>query len=162
MAYIISSVLRKAFENSAQLKKSKNTADDMWKHLMLLPLDYGKDALYHSTTRMLMDKIHFVHGGKKYDSQYPKGIPTSISIQTADGKKYDSGMVLFPGGHSANRTVCLKTILAHKFNCLGQLALSKAELPTFLSNLENIRSLSNSQLRNIYDCNIKFAKQSID
>ena len=46
-----------------------------------------------------MTKIEFEHGGKEYDSQYPKGIPTSITIQTNKGS-FDSGLVLFPGGHS--------------------------------------------------------------
>lgn len=69
---------------------------------MLLPKDYGKDALYNEVTRSLMDKIVFVHGGEEYDSQYPKGIPTSIAINTLDGSSFNSGMVLFPGGHSQN------------------------------------------------------------
>ena len=67
---------------------------------MLLPHDYGKSALYNDITRKLMTKIEFEHGGPEYDSQYPKGIPTSIKIETANGKEYDSGLVLYPGGHS--------------------------------------------------------------
>ena len=69
MAYIISSVLRKAFEKSEQLKSNEErTTEELWKYLMLLPNDYGKDALYNETTRMLMEKIHFVHGGEEYDN----------------------------------------------------------------------------------------------
>ena len=69
---------------------------------MLLPVDYGKSALYNEITRNLMTKIEFEHGGKEYDAQYPKGIPTSIKIQTNSGKEFDSGLILFPGGHSQN------------------------------------------------------------
>lgn len=83
---------------------------------MLLPEDYSKTALYDKTTRALMDKIHFVHGGPSYDKEYPKGIPTSISIEMKDKRKFDSGMVMFPGGHAANQTVDLNAILRHKFS----------------------------------------------
>jgi 2-methylcitrate dehydratase len=108
-----------------------------------------------------MTKIEFEHGGKEYDSQYPKGIPTSISIETGKGK-FDSGLVLFPGGHSQNETVSLTNILQHKFIRLGSLALEKDELVNFVLNLENIKDLSNEQLMNIYDCNIKYSDEPID
>jgi hypothetical protein len=32
-----------------------------------------------------MNKITFEHGGKLYDDQYPKGIPTSLTITLSDG-----------------------------------------------------------------------------
>lgn len=77
MVYILSSVLRKAFEKQDNITK-EHTPEDLWKYLMLLPHDYGKDALYNEVTRKLMTKIEFEHGGKEYDDQYPKGIPTSV------------------------------------------------------------------------------------
>ena len=49
---------------------------------MLSPYDYGTVALTHPVTKKLMEKIEFVHGGPEYDSKYPEGIPTSISIKT--------------------------------------------------------------------------------
>ena len=58
----------------------EKSLDELWKYLMLLPADYGKNALFNEVTRNLMGKIEFEHGGAEYDSQYPKGIPTSISI----------------------------------------------------------------------------------
>ena len=65
MAYIISSVLRKAFDKKDQLQSdlSSSTNEELWKYLMLLPKDYGKDALYNEVTRDFMDKINFIHGG---------------------------------------------------------------------------------------------------
>lgn len=63
-------------------------------------------------------------------------------------------MVLFPGGHSANRTVSLANIMQHKFIRLGQLGLDKEELVNFVPKLENIRDLSHDKLVDIYDCNI--------
>lgn len=109
-----------------------------------------------------MAKIEFEHGGPEYDAQYPKGIPTSISIKTVKGQEFDSGLVLFPGGHAANETVSLQNIMQHKFIRLGQLGLEKEELVQFVLNLENIADLNNDQLKDIYDCNIKFSDESID
>jgi 2-methylcitrate dehydratase len=86
---------------------------------MLLPKDYSGKALYNDVTRNLMQKIEFEHGGAEYDALYPKGIPTSISIKTVQGQEFDSGLVLFPGGHAANETVSLSNILQHKFIRLG-------------------------------------------
>jgi 2-methylcitrate dehydratase len=54
-----------------------------------------------------MDKIEFEHGGKEYDDKYPDGIPTSIDIQTRDGRSLNSGLVMYPGGHARNSTVNL-------------------------------------------------------
>ena len=125
---------------------------------MLLPNDYGKTSLFDKTTRALMDKIHFVHGGPKYDKEYPKGIPTSITIEMKDKRKFDSGMVMFPGGHAANQTVDLNAVLTHKFAELGKLALAPKDQMKFVKNLESIQSLSNKALQNIYDCKINFAK----
>lgn len=45
---------------------------------MLTPNDYGKNALYDETTRKIMEKIEFIHGGVEYDTKYPEGIPTSV------------------------------------------------------------------------------------
>ena len=77
MVYIISSVLRKAFEKRDKVAAKPQT-EELWKTLMLLPADYGKDALFNEMTRKLMEKIEFAHGGKEYDDLYPKGIPTSV------------------------------------------------------------------------------------
>lgn len=109
-----------------------------------------------------MTKIEFVHGGKEYDDLYPRGIPTSVSIETAKGEVFDSGLIEFPGGHCANETVSLTNIMRHKFIRLGQIALDKEELGHFVLNLENIGELTNEQLIDIYDCNIKFADEPID
>jgi 2-methylcitrate dehydratase len=49
-----------------------------------------------------MSKCTFTHGGKQYDEKYPEGIPTSISVTLKGGKKYESGFVMFPSGHSRN------------------------------------------------------------
>lgn len=69
---------------------------------------------------------------------------------------------MFPGGHSRNESVILGDILQHKFKLLGKLGLEKQELLKFVVNLENIAEMSNEDLHDIYDCNIKFAEEPID
>ena len=118
MVYIVATLLRKAFDKMDQVKDAKDV-DDMWKTLMLTPLDYSKSAITNETTRKFMDKIDFAHGGVDYDNKYPEGIPTSVEIRLKTGKIFDSGLVMFPGGHSRNDTVSLNEVLKHKFKLLG-------------------------------------------
>lgn len=161
MVYIISTLLRKAIEND-RLFDGVGHMNDMWKKLMLAPVDYGKEALHNKNTRALMEKITFEHGGPEYDSRYPDGIPTSIVIKTKDGKTFDSRMVMYPSGHARNTACDLKGILNFKNQLLGSLALEQAELDKFLAKLYNIENLSNKELQDIYYCNIKYANKSID
>ncbi len=56
--------------------------NDIWKKLFLTPSDYGFEGLNDKNTRKLMECIEFEHGGEKYDSKYPDGIPTSVVITT--------------------------------------------------------------------------------
>lgn len=109
-----------------------------------------------------MTKCTFSHGGKDYDSKYPEGIPTSISVTFKDGSKYDSGFVMFPSGHSRNSSANLKDILDYKNNLLGRLALGQSELAEKLSMLNNIEQASNKDLQNIYNCKINVKKHSVD
>lgn len=130
MVYIVSTILRKAYETKelgSKIGTWKNL-DEMWKFLMLEPKDYGHKALFNEKTRSLMTKCTFSHGGKSYDDKYPEGIPTSISISFKGGKKFESGFVMFPSGHSRNTTANLKDILNYKNDLLGKLALSEADL----------------------------------
>ena len=69
---------------------------------------------------------------------------------------------MYPVGHALNETFSLPDILQFKFSKLGQLALDKEELVPFLLQLENIGELTNDQLHDIYDCNIKIASESVD
>lgn len=110
MVYIISTLIRKAFEKSDRVREAKDM-EDLWKTLMLTPLDYGKEALFNETTRKLMDKIDFTHGGVEYDNKYPEGIPTSLELRTNTGKVLDSGLVMFPGGHARCKNISAKEVL---------------------------------------------------
>jgi len=129
---------------------------------MLEPKDYNQDAIHNKTTRALMEKMSFEHGGKEYDSKYPEGIPTSVQITMANGKTYDSKLVMFPTGHAKNTTANLEAILKHKFHLLGRLALSKSELDKLLKNLGHLENLKNADLQKIYDVTIKYDAKSID
>jgi 2-methylcitrate dehydratase len=99
--------------------------EDLWKVLMLMPSDYSDQAIDNSVTKKIIEKIEFVHGGEEYDSKYPEGIPTSMLITTKDSEVLDSGMILFPGGHSRNEGVSLKDVLQYKFKKLGRTGLDK-------------------------------------
>jgi len=153
MVYIIGSVVKKAFKLGPQ-EITDCASDDnlMWKKCMLLPEDYGREALYDPLTRDIFNKIEFVHGGKQYDDKYPEGIPTEVTLEWSDGSKHASGMVMFPGGHARNTRHNLKSILDHKNKHLGALAVSDVE--GLLAKLKNLENKSATEIQNIYDCTI--------
>jgi len=147
MAFIVSRILQKALKSGTPL----GTMDDAWKSLMLSPYDYGKDALYDPDTRSLMSKITFEHGGPDYDAKYPDGIPTSMDITLAGGKKLSSGLVMYPPGHARNTSADLDSILAHKNKLLGDIVFSETgALDNFVGRLQNMKSLSPSDMETIY------------
>jgi 2-methylcitrate dehydratase len=51
MVYIIASLLRKAFNKYDRVMESKGDLDEMWKALMLTPLDYSHAAIFNDVTR---------------------------------------------------------------------------------------------------------------
>lgn len=161
MVYIVSALLKKVIRKQEMLSECKDL-NDFWKTLMLNPIDYSKHMLHDETIRKLMSKIEFKHGGVEYDSKYPEGIPTSVEIKTKDGKVFDSGMVLFPGGHANCQDVEVREVLRHKFKVLGKLALEKQQTIRLKISLDNIQDMSNEELQDIYDCQIKFAEEPID
>lgn len=153
MAYIIATLLRKAIENKPA-SFAGGAHDEAWKSLMLSPYDYAttKSAIFNPTTRALMDKITFKHGGPSYDAKYPDGIPTSIAVTDAAGNTHDSGLVMYPGGHARNTSANLEDILAHKFNLLGALAL--ADPAPAADKLNDIAAASPDDVQSIYDLDI--------
>ena len=158
MVYILATLLRKA----ADLGLHTSQTDDLWKALMLAPVDYGKAALVNSATRSLMEKISFEHGGPEYDAKYPDGIPTSMVVTLNDGTTLDSGFVMYPGGHARNTTADLGSILAHKWNLLGSLALADgADVAANVSRLNSIGSMSASELQGIYQLDLA-SREAVD
>lgn len=99
----VNTMLRKAIEMPGFAeKKFENGLDDVWKTLMLEPVDYSSYSIFHPVTRKLMEKTSFEHGGKEYDDKYPDGIPTSIQITLKNGKTLDSKFIMYPAGHARN------------------------------------------------------------
>ncbi|CAG9311475.1 unnamed protein product [Blepharisma stoltei] len=149
MVYIISTIIRKAFEIKRNLDIS--SIETLWKQLMLTPYDYSEESIFHQQTRTIMQKIKFEHCAE-YDKFYPKGIPSSISIKHKFGK-YESGFVLYPPGHKENLGVDVINILMEKFHLLGRIAL---EFPVqCIEKLQNIDSFSAEEMRTIYNWKYK-------
>ena len=109
-----------------------------------------------------MAKCTFEHGGKAYDDKYPEGIPTSIDVTLKGGKKFESGFIMFPSGHSRNTSANLQNILDYKNNLLGKLALSDSDLNEKLTILNSIEQASNKDLQSIYTGKINTRKFSVD
>jgi 2-methylcitrate dehydratase len=118
MVYIVSTMLRKAIESTPT-----GGNDAWWKALMLMPVDYGCEAIVNEQTHALMNKVEFEHGGVEYDDRYPDGIPTSMIITLADGRCFDSGLVMYPSGHARNTDADLEHILSHKADLMGDLSI---------------------------------------
>ena len=98
--FLVSTLLRKAIETPNWEKKNFRSEDEIWKHLMLEPNDYSQKSIKNKRTKAIMNKVTFEHGGERFDKRYPKGIPTQVEILTDKGLKLDSGLIMYPTGHS--------------------------------------------------------------
>lgn len=57
MVYIVASLLRKAFNKYDRVNEDQSSIDDLWKTLMLKPMDYSYSSLNNDITRYLMEKV---------------------------------------------------------------------------------------------------------
>jgi 2-methylcitrate dehydratase len=79
-----------------------------------------------------------------------------------DGTILDSGFVMYPGGHARNTTADLGSILEHKWNLLGTLALADgSDVASNVSRLNSIGSMSASDLQGIYQLNLA-SREAVD
>ena len=92
-----------------------------------MPEDYSDAALNDPTTRAIMSKIDFAHGGDAYDAKYPDGIPTTIEIDHAGSGCHSSGLVMYPEGHARSTSGNLDGLLADKFRRLASLAMDDVD-----------------------------------
>lgn len=154
MLYLVCTMLRKAIELKAARSAAQKSADAAldWKELMLLPHDFDAASINHPLTRSLMAKMTFQHGGPDYDAKYPDGIPTSIQITDRSGETYDSGLVMYPGGHARNTTADLKGILEHKFHVLGSLASSDPK--SLIKRISGLERKSAKDVAELYNFTI--------
>ena len=83
------------------------------------------------------------------NKNYPDGIPTSLVITTNDGKKHDSGFVMYPAGHARNADANLRDILATKFEMLGSLALKNPR--PIIDRFNNLAKLPSKELASLYE-----------
>jgi 2-methylcitrate dehydratase len=143
MAYIIATLLRKALEHRAAGKPTD------WKGLMLGPLDYNKQAVFHPLTRQIMARIDFSHGGPDYDRRYPDGIPTSVVITDDKGAALDSGLVMYPAGHARNTTADFADLFAHKCRLMGGLAFG--DPGPVIARFNNLAGKSADEVQAIHD-----------
>jgi len=151
MLYLVCTMLRKALESGrgGAADGGAGAAALDWKELMLLPQDFDKAAISHPLTRALMAKMTFEHGGQDYDAKYPDGIPTSIRITDDKGRTFDSGLVMYPGGHARNTTADLKGILSHKFRVLGK--IGTPDPMGVLDRLSLLEKRSAAEVSGLYD-----------
>jgi 2-methylcitrate dehydratase len=150
MVFIVARFIHKAQQISLATDN-----DSIWKSLMLMPLDYGKEAIFDPATRAVMEKIQFEHGGDEYDHNYPDGIPTSMVVTLEDGTVLDSGLCMYPSGHARNVSAGLQGILNHKFALLGSIALPDGgDVQVLVDRLNQLPSLSAEDLMSIYEFDI--------
>ena len=163
MVFIISRLLKKAFEKRDVIRTKLSDNNALWKELILTPMDYSYEALQCEITKSLMNKIKFKHGGRDFDSKYPEGIPTQVDIRLGNNKSASSNLVMFPPGHARNTECDLKGILQNKNKTLLQLCkYSDSEISSTLSKLNNLENLSNSELTDLYNIELKVTPHSID
>ena len=153
MVYIVARALRKArILGSVKLKGS--SPQTLWGELMLLPEDYGAEALADLETRAIMGRIAFEHGGAEYDARYPDGIPTSVRVVGPAGD-LDSGLVMYPAGHARCEREDRTALLETKWERLARLATDDGEAAgRFLERLNRLESLSPADLLRVYDLSL--------
>eukprot|EP00485_Elphidium_margaritaceum_P004375 CAMPEP_0202697006 /NCGR_PEP_ID=MMETSP1385-20130828/10340_1 /ASSEMBLY_ACC=CAM_ASM_000861 /TAXON_ID=933848 /ORGANISM="Elphidium margaritaceum" /LENGTH=529 /DNA_ID=CAMNT_0049353357 /DNA_START=36 /DNA_END=1625 /DNA_ORIENTATION=- len=165
MVYILASHLKKALTLGYDRIKAIDNNTDMWKSVMLLPLDYDQRALYDKDTRQLMKKIEFEHGGKEYDDNYPKGIPTKLSIETQTAGSTQSDMVMYPSGHARNTECDLKSILMHKWQAMAAItngAYTGGDANAaqqIIGKLSNVQGKSADEIKDLYNIPINVTEQ---
>jgi len=153
MVFIISRIIKKALKLGSStidsIYKSEGL-DGLWKKLILTPHDYSPEALLDAETKEIISKITFEHGGKEFDSRYPEGIPTQIVISSPSGT-FDSGLVMFPGGHAKNTANNLNGILENKFLTLGEIATGdRVKAAALVKKLTDLSKKSASEIQDLY------------
>ncbi len=164
MLYLVCTMLKKALELHAAGAEKKLGRPLGWKDVMLTPHDFDPTSLKDSLTRSLMAKMAFEHGGADYDAKYPDGIPTSMRITDDQGATFDSGLVMYPGGHARNHLgedkVNLRDVLDHKFTTLGGLACDDPK--ALIKRVSGLEKKNAKDVAGLYGFEIKFTGKKFD
>jgi 2-methylcitrate dehydratase len=153
MLYIVATLLRKAHEKIGATATGSNPdvpepLASVWQRLMLLPVDYDEQALFHPLTRSLMQRIELRHGGLDYDARYPEGIPTSLFLEHTQLGTLESGLVMFPPGHARGPQPLRRELLALKIAALA--ALGECDAAELTMRLTNLAAKSPAEVRFLY------------
>jgi 2-methylcitrate dehydratase len=149
MVYIIATLIRKALERKAV----------GWTELMLLPDDYSDEAIQNSKTREIISRIHFRHGGAEYDTRYPDGIPTQLTIRHERLGEVSSGLVMYPLGHVRNTNrAALVGVLSDKFMRLASLAVD--DVDDLRARFSNLAEKSADEVQSMHDFSIRLPEVS--
>jgi 2-methylcitrate dehydratase len=70
-------------------------------------------------------------------------------ITDEQGQTFDSGLVMYPGGHARNTTADLKGILNHKWEALGRLASDDPK--PLIKQISNVEKKNAAAVGAIYD-----------
>ena len=155
MVYIVATLVRKAGEGGGR-ESEVGGRNEWWNELMLMPRDYGEEALMNPVTRRLMERIDFRHGGPEYDAKYPDGIPTSLEIEHRTLGILSSGLVMYPEGHARNASGHLPALLAHKFRRLAGLGV--ADVDGLYGRLTGLAAKTPAEIRDLYSFPIEHVR----
>ena len=156
MVYIVSTLLRKAIDAARvrrfgnHRRRQRRDVEAAHPHAVRLrrkgrvpPGDPGLDG---------EDRVRSRRQGIRR-STTRTAFPTSVVIETTDGRSLDSGLVMYPSGHARNTTCDLEGILKNKAHVLGQLALDDPD-PIF-ARFREVDSLTSDDLKTMNDFEIR-------
>ena len=147
--FILARLIRKSLAMQKELDYSSIEA--LWSDLMLMPEDYSSEALNDPLTLQLIDKISIEHGGADYDSLFPKGQPSRVRVECAQGC-FDSELVLTPPGYSSCTEYRTRDILDVKCQRMGK---GLEDYEDFVAKLKRVDQLTREEVQHIYTCKIK-------
>ena len=114
---------------------------------MLLPEDYSDTAIADKEVKHIIKKIHIVHGGPDYDSLYPEGIPTSVSIDHDQLGTLNGGRCVFPLGHAKSDQSATVSLVEEKFE---RLVAGAVRSPQAICEHLRLRDTPATHVANLY------------
>jgi 2-methylcitrate dehydratase len=162
VSYILATLIRKG-QQSKKLFSMVSNENDLWKNIILLPSDYTAKSISNPATKEIENLLEFAYGGPEYDV-LNEGVapPVSVTIVSNDDREFRSEIVSNSTGNSKTSSINLNDILQAKFTGMAKLALLEKHVPALLKKLNNIEHTNPANLKDIYDCDIKFSENFFD